>query len=413
MAQFKQTVLHQWHCENKATIVDFSGWKMPIQYEAGIIAEHLYTRRTAGLFDVSHMGRFRISGKEALPFLQHVLSNNAANLDVGQSQYTMIPDAHGGAIDDAYLYRFSADDYILVVNAGNLEKDWQYLNSQSQKFSALEIVDLSEEMAMISLQGPRANQIMASLLTSGSLPAPARNQLSIARTKAGPVHLARTGYTGEPNCFELFTDATLAMDFWDLIIEKGARPIGLGARDTLRLEAALPLYGHELGADVDGKQIPIFSCPLARFAVSFSELKADFVGKYALQRQLKALNQFKKGNYEHLAHLPHRILPILLKDKGIARAGAPVLRNADRIGYITSGTMVPYWEFSSNAIDGQPTDKIKKRSIGLAMIDSSCLSEGPIFVEVRGRKLAAKIVPRHLYTRMPPYARAFLNGPMA
>lgn len=408
MPQTRQTVFYQWHCENGATMVPFGGWEMPIQYPAGIIAEHLRTRKTAGIFDVSHMGRFKIRGKNALAFVQHVLSNNAADLEVGQSQYTMIPDENGGAIDDAYLYRFLEDEFLLVVNAANSKKDWQHLNTHRSDFTQVDLIDVTEALAMISLQGPEAEQIIKGLLTAGELPGPVRNWLSIAQTDVGEVHIARTGYTGEPICFELFLNVNAAPDLWQIIIDNGASPVGLGARDTLRLEAALPLYGHELGQDLTGKQIPIFACPLARFAVNFSSLKGNFIGKPALWAQFNARKQIISRNYQNLADLPCRIFPIRLNDKGIARTGAAIFKDSNRIGYVTSGTMVPYWEFSNDDDVNQPTDKSAKRAIGLALIDSRCNFGDDIWVEVRGKRLGASIVPSHLNTKAPPYARALV-----
>ncbi len=384
----------------------FGGWEMPIQYPTGIITEHLATRAGAGLFDVSHMGRFNIRGEEALPFLQKVLSNNAAALEVGESQYTMLPDTSGGAIDDAYLYRFMADEYLLVVNAANRKKDWLHLNQHLERDEKVELVDVSDELAMLSLQGPRAKEILSPLITGGKLPDPMRNRLSIAQSAFGQVYLARTGYTGEPISFELFLDSSNALDLWCRLIDGGASPIGLGARDTLRLEAALPLYGHELGPDNNGRQIPIFACSLARFAVSFSSLKDDFIGKQALRRQFKALEQIMDQKYQRIADLPHRIYPILVQDKGIARAGAPVWREGAQIGYVTSGTMVPYWEFDHNDITGKPTSKNDKRAIGLALLDSRCREGDAVDIEVRSRRLSAQIVPYHLRSEVPPYVRA-------
>ncbi len=409
MASLLKTVFHSWHIQKGASMAPFGGWEMPIQYPAGIIAEHLATRTEAGLFDVSHMGRFKIRGQGALPFLQKVLSNNAAALEIGESQYTMLPDQNGGAIDDAYLYRFLPDEYLLVVNAANRKKDWQHLIQHSESVKNLELADVSEELVMLSLQGPRAKEILSPLITAGRLPEPMRNQLSVAQSAFGQVCLARTGYTGEPICFEIFLNRSNSLDLWCRLVADGASPIGLGARDTLRLEASLPLYGHELGPDLAGRQIPIFACPLARFAVSFSPLKGNFIGKNALWGQFKALEQMMDHKYHLLADLPHRIYPILIKDKGIARAGASVWHEGAQLGYITSGTMVPYWEFTSNQITGRPTSKSNKRAIGLALLDSRCREGDSIEIEVRGRRLSAQIVPYHIRSEVPPYVRAIVD----
>jgi aminomethyltransferase len=245
MSELLRTVFFNKHQDLDATIVEFGGWEMPIQYPAGIINEHMATRKNAGIFDVSHMGRLYFTGKDTIPFLQYVLTNNALALEVGESQYTLIQNENGGAIDDAYLYRFKQEEYLLVVNASNREKDVAHF----KKHLALFQDDKTFEVSMISLQGPLSKSIIQQIVTGGILPEPARNNLSIVDIKGAETCLARTGYTGEPLGFELFIENKHAVFIWDLLMEKGALPIGLGARDTLRLEACLPLYGHELGMD--------------------------------------------------------------------------------------------------------------------------------------------------------------------
>ena len=288
----RRTPLYDRHVAAGAKLVDFAGWEMPVQYPAGIIAEHLATRRAAGLFDVSHMGRFVLGGRGAVPFLQHVLTNNCEALDPLQAQYTIVPTETGGAVDDAYLYRFVEDEFLLVVNAANREKDWEHFERFAGDFDDLRLEDRSEEIAMLALQGKTARETLAGLLASGRLPEPLRNELSIVTLRTGEgaveVRIGRTGYTGEPLCFELFVAAGAAPALWDALVAAGAEPVGLGARDTLRLEAGLPLYGHELGLDPEGNEIPIMSCPLAPFAVSFSPRKGDYVGRDALARQHRA-----------------------------------------------------------------------------------------------------------------------------
>jgi aminomethyltransferase len=274
----KRTVLYDCHIESGAQMVPFGGWDMPVMYGDGILTEHLTTRKGAGMFDVSHMGRYVFRGSRALEFLQFALTNNAAALDAPDNgaQYTFIPTAAGTAVDDAYLYRFIEDEYLLVVNAGNRDKDWAHFQELLQDFNQVEMIDRSDDLAMISVQGPASRRIVEEIIEAGRLPEPARNALSTVTVAGADILLARTGYTGEPLGFELFIPAPEAARIWNRLMGKGAAPVGLGARDTLRLEAALPLYGHELGTDPDGKEIPIFACPLAKFGVSFSELKGDF-----------------------------------------------------------------------------------------------------------------------------------------
>ena len=235
MTKLHKTIFYDRHVNLGANIVEFGGWEMPIQYDSGIVQEHLATRKHAGLFDVSHMGRFIIRGKNSLSFLQHVLSNNAAALEIEESQYTIIPNDQGGAIDDAYLYRFIEDEYLLVVNASNRETDWNHLNLHLKKFKEVEMVDRTTDLAMISLQGPLSKDILLDLIDSGHLPEPQRNCLATVAINSASVQIARTGYTGEPICFELFVNKKDALMIWDLLIDKGAQPVGLGARDTLRL----------------------------------------------------------------------------------------------------------------------------------------------------------------------------------
>jgi aminomethyltransferase len=245
MEELLQTVLHGRHAALGAALVDFSGWRMPLHYRAGILEEHLATRAGAGLFDVSHMGRFSLSGPGALALLQHVLSSDAAALVPGSAQYTLIPNARGGARDDAYLYCFRAEEYLLVVNAANRTADWRYLQEMLPRFPGVALEDRTAAVAMLALQGPRAEEILRGLVDGGALPEPRKNALGEVSLGGIRCPLSRTGYTGEPIGFECFPAAADAPRLWDLLLERGAAPVGLGARDTLRLEAGLPLYGHE------------------------------------------------------------------------------------------------------------------------------------------------------------------------
>ena len=403
MEQLLKTVFYEKHVSLGAKMVEFGGWDMPVQYETGIVQEHLHTRKQAGLFDVSHMGRFIVSGSDALGFLQHVLTNNAAALEVEESQYTMIPDDSGGAIDDAYLYRFLADEYLLVVNASNRKKDWQHLLEQKKNFERVKIEDQTRELCMLSLQGPKTKEILSAVMDGGNLPEPLRNSLSTVQINGCRALVARTGYTGEPICFELFVNHKDALMVWDLLTEQGALPVGLGARDTLRLEAGLPLYGHELGLDPEGKPIPIFACNLARFAVSFSPLKGEFIGKPALSRQFEAFKKIVDQDYELIGDLPRLIQPIELQDKGIARAGAPIQRDGKAVGFVTSGTMVPYWESEGSGLETIQSENRHMRAIGLALVDSNLVEGDQVDINVRGKLIRSVIVPYLLRNEAPPY----------
>lgn len=388
----EKTILHDRHLALKAQMVDFGGWDMPIQYPAGILQEHLATRKRAGLFDVSHMGRFRVAGRGALPFLQRVLTNNAAALAVGKSHYSILANANGGAIDDAYLYRFTDGEFLLVVNAANRQKDWNHLQAALAEFADVALEDQSEALAMISLQGPESLRILTPLIESGSLPEAKRNALSSGAMFGQPVLIARTGYTGEPLGFELFVPAALAGRIWDALCEGGAAPVGLGARDTLRIEAGLPLYGHEFGMDRDGREIPILAVGAAKIAVSFAPEKGEFLGKAALQKQFDALQAFKQADFSRIAALPRRVRLLALTGKGIARAGDRVFQQDTPVGYVTSGTMTPYWKTQGDGDAFRLLDETGKRAIALALLESSLPEGAALDVEIRGKRTEAVIV---------------------
>ena len=208
MNDVKKTVLYERHVALKAKMVEFAGYDMPISYPDGIVAEHLATRKEAGLFDVSHMGRFIFRGAGAVGFLQHVLSNNVEALNVLEStaQYTIIPSQTGGAVDDAYLYHFVKDEYLLVVNAANRQKDWDHFQSILKDFDDVELNDATGDIAMIALQGPKSREIVSGIIQAGQLPEPMRNALSTVTINGATIKVARTGYTGEPLCFEFFVE---------------------------------------------------------------------------------------------------------------------------------------------------------------------------------------------------------------
>jgi aminomethyltransferase len=400
-----RTTLYERHVTSGGRIVDFAGWQMPIQYAGGIVAEHLATRKHAGLFDVSHMGRFLIGGADALGFLQRVLTNNAAALEVGEAQYTIIADEAGGAVDDAYLYRFDAGEYLLVVNAANRLKDWRHFGHEAERFAALELRDVTLETAMIALQGPDSRAILAAAVSWGGLPEPLRNRLSVVTAAGVTVRVGRTGYTGEPLCFELFVAAEAACALWDALVAGGAAPAGLGARDTLRLEAGLPLYGFELGADENDARIPIFAIQLAKLAVSFSPLKGDFIGRAALARQHDAFAAIVARDFTRRADLPRLVQPIAIAGRGVARTHAPVFVGERRVGYVTSGTSVPYWIFSGEGLDSRQTDEHAQRSIALAYLDCDVVEGDLVTVDIRGHEVPGLVVPFHLRSEAPPLAR--------
>ena len=363
----QRTCLFERHLAADAKMVDFAGWHMPIQYSDGIVAEHLWTRKHCGIFDVTHMGRLRLTGPDSVKFLQHVLTSNVASLETGKSQYCIISNENGCAIDDAYLYRFFEDEYLLVVNASNKKKDIAHLQSKIADFDA-QIHDLSDSLAMIAVQGPESEDILSAIEPNIQLPPAGRNNIGTANICGAEVLLCRTGYTGEPICFELMIPVENAENIWDRLLDKGAKPIGLGARDTLRIEAGLPLYGHEFAEDM-----PIFSCGLAKFGVSFDEEKGNFLGKDALKKQAAALKRVIK--------------PFALVDKGIARDGAVVSHNGKEAGVVTSGTMAGYWKIE----DGKLTETKAMHAVGLALIDSDIEAGETIHINLRGRNARAVV----------------------
>ena len=410
MAELHRTVLYDRHVELGARMVDFGGWQMPLLYPTGIVAEHLATRKGAGLFDVSHMGRLIFRGSGAVRFLQYVLGSNVEALDPGESQYTVIPTETGGAVDDAYLYRFTPEEYLLVVNAANREKDLAHINSVVGRFEGVELADVTEEVAMLALQGPRSRELLLRVVEGGALPEPQRNALTTLTVAGATVRVSRTGYTGEPLAFELFVDGASAGGLWDLLTELGAMPAGLGARDTLRLEAGLPLYGHELGEDAEGREFPIMACASVRPSESFSPLKGGFIGRAALERQHEAYAAILARDFTRRGALPRLVQPVALTGQGVARARAKVFRNGVHVGYVTSGTMAPYWEFEGEGLEAVPGEEHGLRSICLAYIDSDIVVGDEVGVDVRGREMAGVVVPYHLRSEAPPYARPIVYG---
>ena len=410
MSELKRTQLYDAHVAAGATLVDFGGWEMPIQYPAGIVAEHLACRSNCGIFDVSHMGRLDIEGPENVKFLQHVLSSNVLALDLNQSQYALMPDENGNVIDDVYLYRFEDKKYLLVINAGNIDKDLAHLMKEAEKFD-VKITNVSAEFASIAVQGPKSKDILK-VMTGGAevTPENVKNALHTCEMDGKPVRVAKTGYTGEPIGYELFCKSEDAMYFWNRLIELGAQPVALGARDTLRMEAALPLYGHEMGECQLGGEIQAYASPLAKFAVSFAADKGEFVGKAALLKQFEALKKILNRDFSANADLPYRIQPVCLLGKGVLRAGCPVYdaRTGEELGYITSGTMIPYFVAEGEGIESVITDKSAKRSIGLAYMKSHVVTEFEIEVDIRGKRIPAVVTACHMRQDAPPYTRPIL-----
>ena len=407
MSELKRTQYYKTHVAAGATMVDFGGWEMPIQYPGGIVAEHLYTRSCCSLFDVSHMGRLLVEGPDRVAFLQHVLSSNVLALDLDQAQYCIIPTESGGAVDDAYLYRFFEDRFLLVVNAANTEKDLEHLSRYLGDYDCT-ITNVTTDYVAVAVQGPKSREMLLTLTGGAEITEPVKNALGTHLLEGRQAYIAKTGYTGEPLGYEVYLKSADGVWFWNRMLELGARPAGLGARDTLRLEAGLPLYGHEMGLDPTGEEIPVFAVSLARFAVSFSERKGSFVGREALRTQYEAFQRIMNRDFRDLSALPKRIFPITLLDRGVMRAGMSVYRGEKQIGWITSGTMVPYYCHEGEGLQTVILEESGKRAIGLAYLASDTLEDDIVEVDIRGRRLRAAIPPYHMQVTTPPYARPIL-----
>jgi glycine cleavage system T protein (aminomethyltransferase) len=372
-------------------MVEFAGWRLPVHYDSGILAEHLACRKFGALFDISHMGRFLIRGPGGLALLTRTLTNNAARLRPGLSQYTLFSDELGRPLDDAWLYQFKPDETLLVVNAANRERDWNVLIRQRGAEGVLR--DVTDELSMVAVQGPESPTLLTAAGVEG-LPPEGRGLTAVARWGKVELLAARTGYTGEPAGFEIVLPSGAVVGFWEALLRTGAPrgflPAGLGARDTLRLEAGLPLYGHELTPEH-----PVYSLPLAQKAVSLDPGRGDFTGRKALAAQAAELASGEVKN------LPRMIRPVTALEKGMIREGSTVRFEGQRVGELTSGTTVPAWTFKGAA----PGDETFVRAIGLARLDRDRGPGDRVTIEYRGREIRGEIVPRFM-KREGDYLRA-------
>jgi aminomethyltransferase len=359
-----RTPLHDVHVRSGARMVEFAGWDMPVQY-SGLLEEHEAVRTHAGLFDVSHMGEVVFRGPRALASLNRLFTNDLSRVADGQAQYGCLCRESGGIVDDVVVYRRSAEDLLVCVNAANRQKDFEWLRDHA---GGVPVTNESDDWAQLALQGPRAREILQPL---------ARLDLAGVRTfhfAEGEVAgvrctVARTGYTGEDG-FELFCRPDQAARLWTALADAGSRagllPAGLGARDTLRLEMAYRLYG----SDMDDGTTPLE----AGLAWVVKLDKGDFVGREAMLRQKES-------------GVPRKLVGFALTDPGIARHGYDVVRDGSKVGTVTSGTRSPSL----------------KTSIGLAYVPPALAAEGSTFaVEIRGRPAAAKVVKTPFYVRTRP-----------
>ncbi|WP_337870272.1 glycine cleavage system aminomethyltransferase GcvT [Meiothermus sp.] len=343
----KTTPLHQAHLALGAKMVPFAGYEMPIQYTS-ITSEHLAVRGLVGMFDVSHMGEFWIKGPGALDFLQYATLNDVAKLKVGRAQYSMLPNAQGGVVDDVYIYRTSEEEYLMVVNAANIEKDWEHLQRLAEGFE-VRLEDASDFFALIAVQGPNAVAVLQKLCDT-DLISRKKNDTFMGKLAGKWVRFARTGYTGEDG-YEVFVAPDEAPAAWEALLAAGVTPCGLGARDTLRLEAGFPLYGHELTDTTNPRCTPF------DWVVKGQK---EFFGKQAM-----------------LDAACERRLVGLLVEGGIPREGYRVLGGGQEVGILTSGTHSP----------------VLKKGIGLAYVQPDWAGVGTALeVEIRGRAAPATVV---------------------
>ncbi|MGM9927344.1 MAG: glycine cleavage system aminomethyltransferase GcvT [Bacillus sp. (in: firmicutes)] len=362
MKQLKRTPLFDVYSEYGAKIIDFGGWELPVQF-AGIKEEHEAVRTKAGLFDVSHMGEIVVKGEESLTFLQKVATNDVSKLTVGKAQYSALCYITGGTVDDILIYKLAEDHYWLVVNAANIDKDLQWLQKYARGYHVT-VENKSAHIAQLALQGPLAQSILQQMTTFDLSEIKSFQFKQNVFLNDVSVLISRTGYTGEDG-FEIYCDDRDVSKIWREILQhEEVSPIGLGARDTLRFEAGLPLYGQELTANISPIEAGI------GFAVK-TDKEAAFVGKEVLKEQRE------NG-------APRKLVGIEMVGRGIPRHGYPVYVDNQLIGEITTGTQSP----------------TLKKNVGYALIKTQYANlDQTVMVEIRSKKVEAKIVATPFYKR--------------
>ena len=367
----RKTALNAVHRQMGAKMVEFNGWDMPVEYPSagGIMAEHNAVRTGVGVFDVSHMGDIRLAGREALAAVQHISMNDASRLAVGQAQYSALLYPEGTFVDDVIVHRLGEDEYLLVINAGTREKDFNWVRDNTRKFDCM-VEHLSDDFTQIAIQGPKGVSLLQKL-TDADLSA-VKFYWVTRGTVCGlkNILIARTGYTGEDG-FEIYipADDTTSTRVWNEILavgkEFGVLPCGLGSRNTLRLEAKLPLYGHEISDTIN-----VWEAGLDRFT---KMEKPEFIGRAALEKA-KA------------AGVKKTLVGLEMVERGIARDGYKVLDEAGKeVGYVTSGSPAPFL----------------KKNIALAYVPLGLTSVGTkVRVEIRGHGVGAQVVPTPFYKRL-------------
>jgi aminomethyltransferase len=361
--ELRRTPLHAEHLERKGKLVPFAGYEMPVQYPSGITAEHHAVRRAAGLFDVSHMGEVEVWGDRALDFIQAVTTNDASRIEVGQAQYSTLPNERGTLLDDLLVYRLP-DHYLLVVNASNRARDVEWIRGHADRFG-VELRDRSDEIALLALQGPRAAEILAPL-TDTDLSEIGYYRFTEGQVDGRPAIISRTGYTGEDG-FELYLANADAVPVWRRLLEIGEPlgliPAGLGARDSLRLEMGYALYGN----DLDEEHTPLESG--LGWVVKLD--KGEFVGRDALLLQKEA-------------GLQRRLVGFRLLERGFPRHGYPVRVDGEIAGVVTSGVVSPS----------------TGEGVGMAYVPASAAKPGTrIEIVIRDQNIPAEVVKPPFYTR--------------
>jgi aminomethyltransferase len=353
----RRTPLYDQHEQLGAKIVPFAGWEMPVTYE-GIREEHSAVRRHAGMFDVSHMGEVEVEGPGALAFLQRVLSNDVAKVEVGGAQYSCLCDESGGVLDDLFTYRLGGDRYLIVTNAANHATDLAWLGRWSREFDVI-VRDVADRYAMLAVQGPHARAVLGRAL---GIELPPRMRVAHVRVGRRPALVCGTGYTGEDGV-ELLLDPEVAPPIWAELLDAGIVPCGLGARDTLRLEVCFPLHGNELSPERNPIEAGLGWCCAAK--------QAGFVGSEAVARA-------------RAEGTPERLAPFLVEGAGIPRDGNPVLAGEERVGTVTSGTYSPSLEVGA----------------GMAYVRTDLAEPGTeLEIDVRGKHRAARVGSKPLYRR--------------
>jgi aminomethyltransferase len=360
----KKTPLNAAHRALGGKMVDFGGWDMPVQYAAGVIEEHMATRMRAGLFDVSHMGEIWVEGPDAIAFVNRLTTNDVTKLVDGQAHYSAFPNENGGIVDDLLVYRFDQEKLLLVVNAGTTEKDWAWITSHKGN-DEIVLTNASADYCQIAIQGPKAVGILQKL-TDTKLDEIKYYWFTTGKVDGIDAIISRTGYTGEDG-FEVYAAAEQAEYLWNKMLEtgrdEGILPCGLAARNTLRLESAMSLYEHELNDDISTLE--------ANLGWITKINKGDFIGRDAIVALKEAGIKRKLAGFE-------------MKEPGIARDGFDVYVGDEKVGVVTSGSPAPFL----------------KKNIGLAFLPPEFANVGQeIRIDVRGKRLAAEVVPTPFYKR--------------